>query len=151
MASAGQADAHSSQPIHFSSPSGHRFSWWWAGNRGAVGRLASGYSTVSTFLNISVKVTPKPLIGLRKSSTCDLLRGGFVIDTDAVIVRQVERRHRVGGAADHWAVRRAGRWRRLAGLGGTGGFGGRRPTSPPPLSRALLPSTPVILCLHREG
>src|ERR1700677_1174874 len=54
--------------MHFSSPSGHRFSWWWPWNRGAVGRLSSGYMTVSTFRNISWKVTPKPLIGLRKSS-----------------------------------------------------------------------------------
>src|ERR1700678_3835887 len=67
MASAGQAQAHSSQPMHFSSPSGHRFSWWWPWNRGAVGRLSSGYWTVSTFRNISWKVTPTPLIGLKKS------------------------------------------------------------------------------------
>src|ERR1700689_4736583 len=114
MASAGQAQAHSSQPMHFSSPSGHRFSWWWPWNRGAVGFLYSGYSTVSTFLNISVKVTPKPLMGLRNSSTCDLLRGGIRmagfsdladpgikadadLKADAVVVRQVERRHREGG------------------------------------------------------
>src|SRR5262252_7088741 len=96
MASAGQAHAHSSQPMHFSSPSGHRLSWWWPWNRGAVGFLTSGYSTVSTFRNISVKVTPNPLIGLRKSSTCDLPAGGFVTDGDAVIVGEVERLHRVG-------------------------------------------------------
>ena len=36
MASAGQAQAHSSQPTHFSSPSGQRFSWWRPWNRGAV-------------------------------------------------------------------------------------------------------------------
>src|ERR1700690_4063481 len=107
MASAGQAQAHSSQPMHFSSPSGHRFSWWWPWNRGAVGRLSSGYWTVSTFRNISWKVTPNPLIGLRKSSTCDLLRGGVRMadirldadtgfETEAVIVRQVQRRHREG-------------------------------------------------------
>src|SRR4029077_9989609 len=93
MASAGQADAHSSQPMHFSSPSGHRLSWWWPWNRGAVGRLSSGYWTVSTFRNISWKVTPNPLIGLRKSSTCDLLAGGFVSDADTVVVRQVHRRN----------------------------------------------------------
>src|ERR1700690_3496931 len=108
MASAGQAQAHSSQPMHFSSPSGHRFSWWWPWNRGAVGRLSSGYWTVSTFRNISWKVTPNPLIGLKKSSTCDLLRGGvrragtgleagLGIEADAVVVRQVERRHRERG------------------------------------------------------
>src|ERR1700691_592651 len=102
MASAGQAHAHSSQPIHFSSPSGHRLSWWWPWNRGAVGFFTSGYSTVSTFLNISWKVTPNPLIGLRKSSTCDLLRGGSGLlwagrQAGAVVVRQVERRHRGRG------------------------------------------------------
>src|SRR5215467_5848867 len=111
MASAGQAHAHSSQPMHFSSPSGHRLSWWWPWNRGAVGFLTSGYSTVSTFRNISVKVTPNPLIGLRKSSTCDLPAGGFVTDIDAVVVRQVERRHREGGG------------RHLAGSGYPGPFG----------------------------
>src|ERR1700684_4166645 len=104
MASAGQAHAHSAQPMHFSSPSGHRLSWWWPWNRGAVGRLTSGYSTVSTFRNISWKVTPNPLIGLKKSSTCDLLRGGVRIgdlylelragrDADPVVVRQVYWRH----------------------------------------------------------
>src|SRR5580692_6420937 len=105
MASAGHAQAHSSQPMHFSSPSGHRLSWWWPWNRGAVGRLSSGYMTVSTFLNISWKVTPKPLTGLSQLSTCDLLSGGVCmadtsvegglrIDTDAVVVRQVERGNR---------------------------------------------------------
>src|SRR6266568_1188616 len=100
MASAGQAHAHSSQPMHFSSPSGHRLSWWWPWNRGAVGRLSSGYWTVSTFRNISVKVTPNPLIGLRKSSTCDLPAGGFVVgpDPDPVVVGQVERGHRETGS-----------------------------------------------------
>src|SRR6202451_433946 len=102
MASAGQDQAHSSQPMHFYRPSGHRFSWWWPWKRGAVGRLSSGYWTVSTFRNISWKVTPNPLTGLRKLSICDLLSGGVCmadngveadprIDTDAVVVRQVER------------------------------------------------------------
>src|SRR5690348_8198489 len=104
MASAGQAQAHSSQPMHFSSPSGHRLSWWWPWNRGAVGRFSSGYWTVSTLRNISVKVTPKPLTGLRmslsQSGTGDLLTGGLglVVDTDTVVVRQVQRRHRESGA-----------------------------------------------------
>src|SRR5947209_6071515 len=103
MASAGQAQAHSSQPMHFSSPSGHRLSWWWPWNRGAVGRLSSGYWMVSTFRNISWKVTPNPLTGvrmsLRKLGTCDLLTGGLglVLDTDTVVVRQVQRRHRETG------------------------------------------------------
>src|SRR5215468_5619813 len=98
MASAGQAHAHSSQPMHFSSPSGHRLSWWWPWNRGAVGRFSSGYWTVSTFLNISWKVTPNPLTGLRRSlrklATCDLPGGGVASDSDSVVVRQVPRRHR---------------------------------------------------------
>ena len=75
MASAGQAHAHSSQPMHFSRPSGQRLSWCRPWNRGAVGRFSSGYSTVSTFWNIWWKVTPNPLTGLRKSSTGDLLGG----------------------------------------------------------------------------
>src|SRR5215469_13711045 len=95
--------------MHFSSPSGHRLSWWWPWNRGAVGRLSSGYITVSTFRNISRKVTPNPLTGLRKSSTGDLL-GGFrvaqrpadrhwrrVTKLETVVVRQVERGHREAG------------------------------------------------------
>src|SRR5579859_6072391 len=103
MASAGQAQAHSSHPMHFSRPSGHRLSWWWPWNRGAVGRLSSGYSTVSTLRNISVKVTPNPLTGLMRSlsqsGTGDLLTGGLglVVDTDTVVVRQVHRGHREGG------------------------------------------------------
>src|ERR1700733_364877 len=118
MASAGQAQAHSSQPMHFSSPSGHPLSWWWPWNRGAVGFLTSGYSTVSTFRNISWKVTPKPLIGLRKSSICDLAGGGFwvcadLVWADTVVVRQVERRHREGAGPEGHVP---------AGLGGTGGI-----------------------------
>src|SRR5215470_2072251 len=108
--------------MHFSSPSGHRLSWWWPWNRGAVGRLSSGYITVSTFLNISVKVTPNPLTGLRKSSTGDLLSGGGASGRDGarvsrrgiqvkpVVVRPVHRRDRV--ALD---LRQA-----------VGAFGGRR-------------------------
>src|SRR6202044_121604 len=91
--------------MHFSSPSGQRLSWWCPWNRGAVGRLSSGYITVSTFRNISRKVTPNPFTGLRKSSTGDLLsrvvgvavrRAGQrgVAELKAVIVRQVERGHR---------------------------------------------------------
>src|ERR1700689_5028842 len=106
MASAGQAQAHSSHPMHFSSPSGQRLSWWCPWNRGAVGRLSSGYITASTFRNISRKVTPNPFTGLRKSSTGDLLSHTVVIgvrrtgqrgvaELKAVVMRQVERWHRV--------------------------------------------------------
>src|SRR5260370_31372563 len=101
MASAGQAQAHSSQPMHFSSPSGQRLSWWRPWNRGAVGFFSSGYWTVSTFRNICRKVTPNPLTGFRKSGTGDLLdgaaRNGGRIGRgrraggypDAVVVRQI--------------------------------------------------------------
>src|ERR1700734_551411 len=98
--------------MHFSSPSGQRLSWWWPWNRGAVCRFSSGYCTVSTFRNISRKVTPNPLTGLRKSSTGDLLshavgvaigrtRQRGVTELEAVIVRQVERRHRVPRFGPH--------------------------------------------------
>src|SRR5699024_6950819 len=73
MASAGQAQAHSSHPMHFSSPSAHRFSWCLPWKRGAVGRLTSGYSTVGTFVNMVWKVTPNPFTGLSHSSTGNLL------------------------------------------------------------------------------
>src|ERR1700733_1653554 len=103
MASAGQAQAHSSQPMHFSSPSGHRLSWCRPWNRGAVGSCTSGYWTVSTFLNICRKVTPKPLIESRKSGTGNLLCGvvsgdagqhlaALGAEADSVVVRQVQRR-----------------------------------------------------------
>jgi hypothetical protein len=98
--------------MHFSSPSGHRLSWWWPWNRGAVGRLSSGYITVSTFLNISRKVTPNPLTGARKSGTRELPGEGSPVNADATVVRQTgrshqERRHRLAGiAADRFLRRR---------------------------------------------
>src|ERR1700684_313873 len=115
MASAGQAQAHSSQPMHFSSPSGPRVSLGGPWKRGAVGRFSSGYWTVSTFRNISWKVTPNPLMGLRKSSTGDLLGAvrvpglghragrsgdgaGRAGEPDGVVVGQVQRGGLVGGA-----------------------------------------------------
>src|SRR6476620_10769856 len=69
MASAGQAHAHSSQPMHFSSPSGQRLSWCRPWKRGAVGSFSNGYCSVTTFLNIVRKVTPNPAIG---SQNCSL-------------------------------------------------------------------------------
>src|SRR5580693_2324054 len=112
--------------MHFSSPSGHRLSWWWPWNRGAVGFLTSGYSTVSTFRNISWKVTPNPLIGLRKSSTSDLPSGGFVIEVDAVVVRQVQRRQQERRCYGPAGVRSA-----------AGGFFRRRVPRPPLLPGAV--------------
>src|SRR4051812_47950722 len=56
--------------MHFSSPSGHRLSWWRPWNRGAVGFFSNGYCSVTTFLNIVRNVTPKPAIG---SQNCSLM------------------------------------------------------------------------------
>src|SRR5689334_11875184 len=70
MASAGQAHAHSSQPMHFSRPSGQRLSWCRPWKRGAVGSFSKGYCSVTTFLNIVRNVTPKPAIG---SQNCSLM------------------------------------------------------------------------------
>src|SRR5215472_11183967 len=99
--------------MHFSSPSGQRLSWCRPWNRGAVGSFCSGYWTVSTFLNICRKVTPKPLTGPRKSATGHLLclvvghpgqHGLTRGQADAVVVREVhgwrgERRLGLGVAA----------------------------------------------------
>src|SRR3954465_11014191 len=63
MASAGQAQAHNSQPTHFSSPSGCRLSTCRPWYRGLVCLGSNGYSSVVTFLNIVEKVTPKPWAG----------------------------------------------------------------------------------------
>src|SRR5262252_7988437 len=92
--------------MHFSSPSGQRLSWWRPWNRGAVGFFSSVYWTVSTFLNICRKVTPKPLTGPRNSGTGDLLDGvrrGDILTgarfpggddhADSVVVGQVHGRH----------------------------------------------------------
>src|SRR6478672_9894686 len=68
IASAGQAQAHSSQPTHFSRPSGWRLSWWRPWKRGAVGRGFSGYSSVATLRNIVENETPKPATGARSSA-----------------------------------------------------------------------------------
>src|SRR6185369_17976793 len=95
MASAGHAHAHSSQPTHFSRPSGWRLSTWRPWYRGAVGFFSSGYSSVVTFLNIVRKVTPNPLPGTWTSDTGALLgrvprRGG-----DGLGLLAGQRRHRV--------------------------------------------------------
>src|SRR5918997_4767315 len=63
MASAGQAQAHSSQPTHFSRPSGCRLSTCRPWYRGLVTLGTSGYSSVVTLRKICAKVTPKPCPG----------------------------------------------------------------------------------------
>src|SRR6516165_10582288 len=108
--------------MHFSSPSGQRFSLWRPWNRGAVGFFSSGYWTVSTFRNICRKVTPNPLTGLRNSGTGDLLdscarygvgigqpRAGAGGHADAVVVRQIQGRD---GEARRGGAFRFGRGRR---------------------------------------
>src|SRR3954447_26923233 len=55
--------------MHFSSPSGQRFSWWRPWKRGAVGFFSNGYCSVTTFLNMVRNVTPKPAMG---SQNCSL-------------------------------------------------------------------------------
>src|ERR687893_1714520 len=63
MASAGQAQAHSSQPTHFSRPSGCRLSTCRPWYRGLVTLGTSGYSSVVTLRKFCAKVTPKPCPG----------------------------------------------------------------------------------------
>src|SRR5450755_1362217 len=66
MASAGQAHAHSSQPTHFSRPSGCLLRTCRPWNRGIVVFFCSGYNSVLTDLNMVAKVTPNPLPGPKK-------------------------------------------------------------------------------------
>src|SRR3954452_15174662 len=77
MASAGQAHAQSSQPTHFSRPSGWRLSWWRPWKRGAVGRGFSGYSSVATLRNIVENDTPKPATGAKSSDRKPLSRSSL--------------------------------------------------------------------------
>src|SRR5919112_2507455 len=72
IASAGHAQAHSSQPTHFSRPSGWRLSWCRPWKRGAVVLGCSGYCSVSRFLNMALKVTPKPATGFWKPGLVSL-------------------------------------------------------------------------------
>ncbi len=58
--------------MHFSRPSGQRLSWCRPWNRGAVGFFSNGYCSVTTFLNMVRKVTPKPATG---SQNCSLSVG----------------------------------------------------------------------------
>ncbi len=69
--------------MHFSSPSGQRLSWCRPWNRGAVGFFSNGYCSVTTFLNMVRKVTPKPAIG---SQNCSLRVGIYSRFPSAVAV-----------------------------------------------------------------
>src|SRR5690606_7264347 len=60
-AAAGQAAAHSAQPMQRSMPLAKRFSWWRPRKRSRTGRLTSGYSTVTGFLNKYFRVVRRPL------------------------------------------------------------------------------------------
>src|SRR6266540_5164089 len=54
--------------MHFSRPSGQRFSWCLPWKRGAVGFLSNGYCSVNTLRNIVRKVTPNPATGSQRDS-----------------------------------------------------------------------------------
>src|SRR6478736_5400987 len=69
MASAGHAHAHSSQPMHFSSPSGYRLSWCRPWNRGFTGAVSNGYCSVTVRLKKFLIVTPNPAAGASASAT----------------------------------------------------------------------------------
>src|SRR4051794_28086353 len=104
MASAGQAQAQSSQPTHFSRPSGCRLSWCRPWKRGWVGTLTSGYSSVTTRVNMVVKVTPKPailsLMLAGRSSPSGLLSGRSAT-ADLLLGRRLRAALADGGAGGH--------------------------------------------------
>src|SRR5450755_770033 len=77
MASAGQAQAHSSHPTHFSRPSGCLLRTCRPWKRGIVVFFCSGYNSVLTGLNIVANVTPNPLTGPKKLPIGASLVGGL--------------------------------------------------------------------------
>ena len=83
IASAGHAHAQSSQPTHFSRPSGWRFSWWRPWNRSSVGALTSGYSTVKRG-----RKTLRSVLGDVKGRTCVVIDD--MIDTAGTICKAVD-------------------------------------------------------------
>src|SRR6266545_2644636 len=101
MASAGHAQAHSSQPTHFSRPSGWRLSWCRPWNRGAVVFCCSGYCSVSRFLNMALKVTPKPATGFMKPGLVSLGSSaiGRLLSVTSSVDRSVTRS--IGSATDN--------------------------------------------------
>src|SRR4051794_22073432 len=116
MASAGQAQAQSSQPTHFSRPSGCRLSWCRPWKRGWVGTLTSGYSSVTTRVNIVVKVTPKPAIlslMLAGRSSPSGLVSGWSATADLLLGRRLRAAVAGGCAGGHDAWRAVGAVRAL--------------------------------------
>src|SRR6478736_4257883 len=131
MASAGQAQAHSSQPTHFSRPSGWRLSWCRPWNRGAVVFCSSGYCSVRRFLNMALKVTPKPATGFWKPGLVSF--GSSAIGPLLSVTRSGDGSvtRSIGPATDNQlplAARTAPRYRRqlLAGQWGHGESAGHR-------------------------
>src|SRR6476469_9802202 len=98
--------------MHFARPSGQRLSWCRPWNRGAVGSFSNGYCSVTTFLNIVRKVTPKPATG---SQNWSLKLPTDGLPTDARVVdRFGHRRHRVP-TGEGIELSRLGRLVRLVG------------------------------------
>src|SRR4051812_316424 len=80
MASAGQAQAHSSQPMHFSSPSGCRLRMCRPWYRGAATGCSNGYGVVTTFRKRWAKVTPNPFTESVTAPMSYLFLGGLAVD-----------------------------------------------------------------------
>src|SRR6478735_299524 len=55
--------------MHFSRPSGYRFSWCRPWNRGFTGAVSNGYCSVTVRLKKFLIVTPNPAAGARASAT----------------------------------------------------------------------------------
>src|SRR5215207_9358519 len=78
--------------MHFSSPSGHRFSWCLPWNRGAVGFLSNGYCSVNTLRNIVRKVTPNPATGSQRDSLTLATAAFLATDLSLASARSVNER-----------------------------------------------------------
>src|SRR5689334_12560399 len=77
--------------MHFSRPSGQRFSWCRPWKRGAVGFFSNGYSSVNTLRNIVRKVTPNPATGSQRASLT-LATAAFLATTVCVALGVDDRR-----------------------------------------------------------
>src|SRR3954464_5534454 len=107
MASAGQAQAHSSQPTHFSRPSGWRLSTCRPGYRGLVTFGSNGYCSVVTLRKICANVTPNPWEGAGStlSRTAGRLRGPVERSISDIVVLLDSGRAAPSGADHRGAVR----------------------------------------------